>query len=146
MIYCDYERGLFPDSEFLHHSNGTIVQPEIHDVSPMHYATKGALVNPDPSLPLPIPGIAAVRYDKVTGVMKVAANVKISLQPDGEFMEIGPLLSSEEGIVPEQIPSYVSAAEEERKLLAIELYQKALELPTEALKELINHAKILGNP
>jgi|GEM_PF-2628072 len=141
MIYCSGERQDIDESYFLHRSDGTIFQPYIHDADPPHYPhfINGTRVSTQKTQGFPIPGTASIVAGPVYTQIQVPDHINISLHPGDEVIGIE-LLDPQEGDAQGQI---VNAAQHRQRILAIQLFQMAQELPSQALEDLVKHAEDL---
>jgi hypothetical protein len=64
MIFCLGENSLFPESDFVHTTEGKVFQPPIHHIQQEHWATTGLYVDP-----AALDGV--VSYDRVHGIIEI---------------------------------------------------------------------------
>jgi hypothetical protein len=116
MVYCEYEKQPFPDSEFIRHNNGSIFRPHIHDVTPVHFAEGSVIIPPSQS-------------PSSTQQSSFPSSRPPDSSRQGPVVSVKDIMSNEQGIV-------LLRAERVLQFLM------AQDMPIEKLQTLMNYAKL----
>ena len=123
VIFCEYEKLDFPESDFVHRNDGSLFEPYIHDVDPVHFAVGSRIVSAS-STPSPSPS--------PTGPTVSSAPSPSPFPPDPTYGGKPTPITLNPRTYNQNIPLVTL-----RSRLVVQLFLLALDMPIDALQALV---------